>query len=204
MVSRSRLFQCSASFALAFSLSGLVLPAAGAVDQKLVVKPVVEKKVNELPRGELYWRIEHFPSLAQAQAAAGGTGLAAEIDGKVWLFTLAAKGGSSGGSKVAEIGPIPPIAASEYLLRINYARGAPGTKTSVHSHPGSETFYVLAGRLGQRTPHGVAHVDAGHSMVGHGANVPMQVFSDGTSDLEQVIMFVVDATKPFSTPAKLP
>jgi len=73
----------------------------------------------------------------------------------------------------------------------------------VYSHPGSEAFYVIAGRLGQRTPHGVDYVDAGHTMNGHTAGMPMQVFNAGTTDLAALIMFVVDASKPFSVPAKL-
>jgi hypothetical protein len=165
---------------------------------------VAEKKLKQLPSGPLYWRIENFPTLALAQAAAGEASLAAEVSGKVWLFTLGPKGGvTPGGSKAAETGPVPPIAAPEYLLRINHAGGPPGAKTPVHSHPGSEAFYVLAGRLGQRTPHGVAHADAGQSMNGHGADTPMEVFSAGASDLDQLVMFVVDATRPFSSPANL-
>jgi hypothetical protein len=31
----------------------------------------------------------------------------------------------------------------------------------------------------------------------------MQVFNSGTTDLTALIMFVVDASKPFSEPAKL-
>ena len=72
----------------------------------------------------------------------------------------------------------------------------------MHTHPGSEAFYVLAGRLGQKTPHGVSHVDVGQSMPGHGPDTPMEVFSSGTSDLNVLVMFVVDAAKPFSSPAK--
>ncbi|HWB45254.1 MAG TPA: cupin domain-containing protein [Hyphomicrobiaceae bacterium] len=185
----------------------LLLPAAlsapAAAQGQLSIKPVVEKKVSQLPAGPLFWRIETFPALAQAQSAAGATSLAAEISGKAWLFTLGPKGGSTpGGSKVAEIGPVPPITAPEYLLRINHASGPPGAKTSVHTHPGSEAFYVLSGQLGQRTPHGTSHAQAGQSMNGHGPNTPMEVFSSGTSDLDQLVMFVVDATKPFSSPAK--
>jgi hypothetical protein len=189
---------------------GLVLCAAGmlvtpaAAQQALSVKPVVEKKLTQLPAGPLYWRIETFPTLGEAQAAAGPTSLAAEISRKAWLFTLGPKGGATpGGSKVAEIGPVPPTAASEYLLRINHASGAPGAKTSVHTHPGSEAFFVLAGKVGQRTRHGVAYAEAGQAMNGHGPDTAMEVFSAGTIDLDQLVMFVVDATRPFSSPAKL-
>jgi hypothetical protein len=181
----------------------LAMPTVAQQVPPLSVKPVVEKRLKELPAGPLFWRIETFATLGQAQAAAGATALAAEISGKVWLFTLGPSGGTtSGGTKVAEIGPIPAVRAPEYLLRINHASGPPGARTAPHSHPGSEAFYVLKGRLGQRTPHGVAHADAGTAMNGHGADMPMEVFSAGTADLDQLVMFVVDATRPFSSPAR--
>lgn len=192
-----------ALFALPIALMVLQAPAVSA--QGLVVKKVAEKTVKELPPGPLFWRIENFPTLAEAEAAAGATALAAEVSGKAWLFTLGPKGGASpGGSKVAEVGPVPAVTAPEYLLQINHASGPPGAKTRVHSHPGAETFYVLAGRLGQKTPSGVAYAGPGQPMNGHAADTPMMVFSAGSSDLDQLVMFVVDASKPFSAPATLP
>lgn len=188
---------------LLFALHGLMTPAPiSAEDAKLVVKPVAEKKVKELPSGPLYWRLENFPTLAQAEGAAGPTALAAEVAGKVWLFTLGPKdGASSGGTRIAEIGPIPSISAGEYLLRVNRAGGVPGAKTPIHTHPGPEAFYVLTGKLGQKTPHGVSYVEAGASMVGHAADTPMEVFNAGTTDLDEFAIFVVDANRPFSSPA---
>ena len=191
------------------------LQPALAAEGRYVVKPVVSKKVKQLPAGPLYWRVENFPTLAEAQSAIGpgrwnpdtvshdeATALAAEVAGKAWLFTLGPKGGATdGGTKVAEVGPLPPITAKEYLLRVNHGYGPPGAKTKVHSHPGSEAFYVVAGRLGQRTPKGVNHVEAGHTMNGNPADLPMEVFNSGTTELTALIMFVVDATRPFSTPA---
>jgi len=195
---RTGIIQSVIGVALALGLS---LPAAA---QKFEIKPVAEKKVKRLPPGPLYWRLENFPTLAQAEGAAGPTSLAAEVAGKAWLFTLGPKDGATrGGSKVAEIGPVPLISAGEYLLRVNRAGGPPGAKTSVHTHPGSEAFYVLAGRVGQKTPHGVSHADAGRSMNGRGADMPMEVFSSGTTDLDQLVMFVVDAGRSFSSPARL-
>jgi hypothetical protein len=191
--------------ALSLCAMGVLLsPSSAAAQQAFFVKPVAEKKLKQLPVGPLYWQVETFPTLALAQAAAAETSLAAEVSGKAWLFTLGPKGGSTrGGGKVAEIGPVPAISAPEYLLRINHAGGPPQSKTPVHTHPGSEAFYVLAGRLGQRTPHGVSYAEAGQSMNGHGADMAMEVFSAGTTDLDQLVMFVVDATRPFSSPAKL-
>ena len=183
---------------------GLMTSASMPAEIKFVVEPVVETKVKELPPGPLFWRLENFPTLTEAQAAAGPTSLAAEVSGKVWLFTLGAKDGSTpGGSKVVDIGPLPPISAGEYLLRVNRAGGAPGAKTKVHTHPGPEAFYVLAGKVGQKTPHGVNYVEAGGTMVGHGADTPMEVFNAGTTDLDEFAIFVVDANRPFSAPASL-
>ena len=72
----------------------------------------------------------------------------AELAGKVWVFTLGTKDGSTpGGTKVVEIGPV----AGNHRARIFAARqlrlGPPGAETPVHMHPGSEAFYVVAGRL---------------------------------------------------------
>jgi hypothetical protein len=182
-----------------------IVPLSAASEQKFEVKAVAEKKIPKLPAGPLFWRIDNFPTLAQAQAAAGPTGLAVKVYGKIWLFTLGPKGGSSaGGSKVTEIGPVPPISAPEYLLRINSAGGPSGVKTRVHTHPGSESFYVLTGELSQKSPQGMSRVEAGQSMRGHGPGVQMEVSSTGAADLHALVMFVVDATKPFSSPATMP
>src|SRR5262245_6526723 len=209
-------------FAIIFALScfsGIVLlssPSRVAAQAKYVVQPVAEMKVKQLPKGELFWRVESFPTLDKAKTAAppyrwnpdtvsydGLPSLTAEVAGKAWLFILGPKGGAmAGGTKVAEIGPVPPLSAPEYLLRVNYGHGPPGATTPVHMHPGSESFYVIAGRLGQRTPQGVMNVEAGESMNGHPAGMTMEVFNSGSTELDALIMFVVDATRPFSTPAK--
>jgi hypothetical protein len=190
---------------LVFASALCLSPSMATAQQALVIKPLAEKKVAELPAGPLFWRIENFPALAQAQAAAGSWALVAESAGKVWLFTLGPAGGSSaGGTKVAEFGPIPRVVASQYLLRINEASGAPGSTTPVHTHPGSEAFYVLAGEQSIRSPHGVMRVKVGQPEAGHGADMPMQVSSSGSTDLRSLVMFVVDAGKPFSSPAKFP
>jgi hypothetical protein len=182
----------------------LAAQLASAQAPALTIKPLAEKKVAELPEGSLFWRIENFASGADAQAAAGPYSLAVESKGKVWLFTLGGSGGTTpGGTKVAEVGPIPRVKAPLYLLRINEATGTPGAITPVHSHPGSEAFYVLAGEQTIRGDHGVMKVHPGQPAAGHGADMAMQVSSSGATDLHSLVMFVVDANRPFSTPAKL-
>src|SRR3990172_4051722 len=92
--------------AVAVLVSETFLLSSAAVAQQslpagsLAIKVLTEKKVAALPAGRpgLYWRLENFPSLAQAQAAAGPYGLAAEAAGRGWLFTPGPKGGSSAGA----------------------------------------------------------------------------------------------------------
>ena len=93
---------------------------------------------------------------------------------------------------------------SPYLLRVNEASGPPGSITPVHSHPGSEAAYVLSGEQSFRTPHGVMRIAAGKAEAGHGPDTPMQASSSGTADLRALVMFVLDANKPFSKPATMP
>src|SRR6185312_9486348 len=98
-------------------VAGLLLPpSVRADDVRYTVKPIAEMKVKQLPKGPLYWRLENFPTLEQAKAAAGKydwnpdtvsyeglPALTAEAAGKAWLFTLGPKGAAAkpGGTKVA-------------------------------------------------------------------------------------------------------
>jgi len=184
-------------FALVFAVS------AAHADGPLNIKPLVERTVDSLPDGTLYWRIDNFPDVAAATSAAGPWSLVTEPAGKVWLFTLTPDPKGAGpGTKVAEVGPIPRITATKYLLRINQATGAPGAQTPVHTHPGSEAFYVLRGEQSIKGPADTLRVRVGHGEAGRGAGVPMQVSSSGDTDLVALVMFVVDATKPFSSPVE--
>ena len=193
------------------------LPHEAAADAKYSVKPIAELKTRQLPAGPLYWRIVNFPSVERAKAVAasyrwnpdtvsydGSPSLVAEIAGRVWLFTLGPKDAATpGGTKVAEIGPVPAIRAPEYLLRVNYGSGPAGSRTPTHMHPGSESFYVVSGRLGQKLPSGEKYAEAGDTLTGNPADTPMEVFNAGESEVQAFIMFVVDASRPFSVPTRM-
>jgi quercetin dioxygenase-like cupin family protein len=198
----SRLAFCAAFFvgvAASPALAQTQTPPA------LTIKTLASIKIPTVPAAPLFWRLETFPTLALAQSAAGPAALAVQSGGRNWLITLGPAGGTSaGGTKVAEVGPLPKVTAANYLLQVNEASGPPGAITPQHSHPGSETFYVLNGETTSRTPDGTMHVAAGHGEIGHVAGTPMQVSSSGTADLLSLVMFLVDADQPFSTPAKLP
>lgn len=186
---------------LAVGLAWVVLPITASAQPVWDAKILVERKLAALPPGELYWQVESFPTTTQAKAVATDASLVAESAGKAWLFTLAGKGASFGGTKVAEIGPVPAIAAPSYLLRVQEAGGPPGATTPVHSHPGSESFFVLSGTLRDKTQFGTMEVGSSKAMQGHGSDTIMQASSAGPGNLTALVLFVLDATKPFSTPA---
>ena len=101
-----------------------------AAETPLAIKVLADKTLSKLPASPLFWRIETFPTLALARAA-------------------------------ADVGPLPNVVASLYMLRVNEASG-------------------------------------------HGTYMPIQASSSGAMVLHALVMFVVDATKPFSSPANLP
>lgn len=194
--------------ALMHASSGAARPpaerAASAATPAFFITAIAERRVNRLPAERpLYWRIETLPDATAAKAREGDYALAATVEGANWLFTLAPRGGATpGATRVAEIGPIPLPEAKTYLLRVNHAGGPPGSQTSVHSHPGAEAIYVLAGEVTQRTHHGLELGKAGEALNAHAAEMAMQLKSTGSGRLSQLVMFVVDADKPFSPPAK--
>ena len=196
----------------ALVLAGLATAAAwsfqvarAADPPPLSVQKLTSRQVDPPPPGPLYWRLENFADLASARSAAGPWSLVAQADGKVWLFSLGpASDAWHGGTKVAELGPVPAVAAQHVLLQINEASGPPGSVTPVHTHPGSEAYYVISGETICRTPTGDLRVGSGRAAAGHETDTPMQVSSSGSTDLHSLVMFVVDADRPFSTPARWP
>src|SRR5262245_14685759 len=106
-------------FLAIFSIGGAAPPGITASAQEgFFVKAVAEKKIAKMPGGPLYWHVESFPTLAEAHAAVTPMSLAAGVEGKAWLLTLARKNGghvsTPGATRVAEIGPVPVVTAPLY------------------------------------------------------------------------------------------
>ena len=55
--------------ALSFlGIGALAPPLPVAAQAQYIVQPVAEMKVKQLPKGELFWRVESFPTLEKAKA----------------------------------------------------------------------------------------------------------------------------------------
>ena len=186
---------------------GIAMALAPGVAQsqgKFVVEKVAEKTVGSLPDGPLFWTAETFPTLAEAEAKVGESSIAAEIDGKAWLLTLGPENAAGhGGEVVASVGPIDAFEAPEYMLRINTSLAPPGSKTSIHSHPGSEAIHVLSGEVTVRWPDRTEVIAAGESQAGQPPHTAMEATSTGNEDLVELIMFLVDPNEEFGKPAVL-
>lgn len=198
---RSNVFVFLAFITAAFCATAVaqivVSPPAGGAP-----RPIAEKTVDVLPTGPLYWSVRSFKTVEQAQQASGMYGLAAETGGKAWLFTLGPKAESFGsGAVVAEAGPIVPPQSSRFLLRISESISVPGRATPVHTHPGSEAFYVLKGEIEYKTAAKTFTVSAGNASAGPPPNTVMQATTKGNGDAHNLIMFVLDADKPAQAPA---
>jgi quercetin dioxygenase-like cupin family protein len=199
---RTDRFALPAMFAMAIALASW--GTAAQAQAEFVVEVVAEKPLEALPDGNLFWHAETFATLDEAKAAATATGVPAELGGKVWLLTLGPKDmAGHGGEWVATIGPIDRFDAPGYLMRINVSAAPPSSKTSVHSHPGSEAIYILSGEATIRWPNRTDVVGVGESLAGAAPNTAMEATSTGDDDLVELIMFVVDSTLPFGSPAKL-
>ena len=108
-------------------------------------------RCTTLPKGVLFLRLENFSTTKAALDVATSASAVVEWAGKIWLLTLGPKGvRSSGGTLVAEIGPVPDVPpATSYVLDVNEANFDPEMKAQVaqqvHTHPGPEIFYLLTG-----------------------------------------------------------
>jgi quercetin dioxygenase-like cupin family protein len=194
-----------------FVAASVVVPAAGLVSAvsaqdapKFVVNKVAERNLASLPPGDLYWTAETFSTLDEAKAATTDTAVAVEIDGEAWLLTLGPENKiGHGGRWMASIGPIDRFEAPSYMMRINVSDAPPGTETSVHSHPGSEAMYVMSGEVTVRWPDKTSVIQAGEGSPGQPPDTPMLAVSTGDDTLKELIMFVVDPSQEFATPANM-
>lgn len=178
---RRRGFALARFLASFFDIALLVAlpPTLAQGEGKFVIKAIGEKPLSQLPQAPLYWRLKTFPTLAAAEAAAGPTSVAADVEGRFWLFTL----GAPGAQRLAAP-KSPKSALCRRRLRppqIDYASttpvGPPGRRRP-STQPGSETFDALGGDLSQRTPRRM-RLEAGQSMPGHAPGMATEVSSSG-------------------------
>lgn len=143
----------------------------------------------------VYWRLYLFGSRTAAEAAKSPMGLVVEEDSRVWLSEFGPQDISSrGGETVATIGPLELPEAESYSAVLSYAIMQPGDSSRVHTHPGPEGWYVIAGEQCLETPAGANSAGAGQSMTAP-PNVPMELNVTGTATRRAFALVIHDSAQ---------
>ena len=143
---------------------------------------------------DVYWHLHTFQSRKAADAAKSATGLVVEEDGRVWLSEFGSRNSPPrGGKVVAVVGPMRLPPATDYSAVLSYALMRPGDNSRVHTHPGPEGWYVIAGEQCLETPAGVSRSRAGGVMTVP-ANVPMELNVTGAT-LRRAFALVIHDSK---------
>jgi len=149
----------------------------------------------------VYWHLRTFGSRSAADAAKSATGVVVEEDGRVWLSEFGPKDmPSRGGEAIAVIGPMQLPSAKSYSAVVSYAVMRPGDSSRVHTHPGPEAWYVLAGEQCLETPAGASRARAGATMTVP-PNVPMELNIPGTALRRAFALVIHDSTQDRGIPS---
>jgi quercetin dioxygenase-like cupin family protein len=145
----------------------------------------------------VFWHLQTYPSLAEANAAKSSSGIVVEEDGRVWLSEFGSKDrASQGGHRVAVIGPLSLVAGKKYDAEIAYSVMAPSDHSRVHTHAGPEAWYVIAGAQCLETPAGALRGHAGETMIA-APNGPMQLSVTGADVARALTLVIHDSTQEF-------
>ncbi|NKJ44243.1 hypothetical protein [Novosphingobium sp. SG720] len=161
---------------------------------------LVHTPLPSLPPGPLFWHLDTFPSLADAEHAASATSTVTKAFGSVWLFTLQHAGWRpKGGKHMAEIGPLPLAAAATYSA--DYLRSVfkPGATAPLHVHSGPEAFYAVAGDTCLETPDGVQIGRGPGNSLLIKAGPPMLLMAIGKLPRQGFALILHDAAQPATT-----
>ena len=149
----------------------------------------------------VYWHLYTFGSRESAEAARSATGIVVEEDGRAWLSEFGARDTAPrGGKAVAVVGPLQLPVAKSYSAVLSYAVMRPGDSSRVHTHPGPEGWYVLAGEQCLETPAGANRAGTGQTMTVP-PNVPMELNVNGTKLRRAFALVIHDSTQERGVPS---
>jgi len=152
-------------------------------------------------QASVYWHLRAFPSRKAADAVRSATGIVVEEDGRVWLSEFGARDAAPrGGEAIAVVGPLELPAAKSYAAVLSYAVMRPGDSSRVHTHPGPEGWYVLAGEQCLETPDGANRARAGGTATVR-SNIPMELNVTGTRLRRAFALVIHDSAQQRGIPS---
>ena len=150
----------------------------------------------------VYWHLRAFPTRKAAESAKSASGIVVEEDGRVWLSEFGDRNGTSrGGDRIAVVGPLQLPEAKAYTAVLSYAVMRPGDNSRVHTHPGPEGWYVLAGEQCLETPAGATKVESGGTMTVP-SNTPMELNVTGKTVRRAFALVIHDSAQPRGIPSE--
>jgi quercetin dioxygenase-like cupin family protein len=152
-------------------------------------------------QASVYRHLRAFPSRKAAEAAKSATGLVVEEDGRAWLSEFGPRNAAPrGGEAIAVVGPLQLTAAKSYTAVLSYAVMRPGDDSRVHTHPGPEGWYVLAGEQCLETPAGAIRAQAGGTATVP-PNIPMELNVTGTALRRAFALVIHDSAQQRGIPS---
>lgn len=149
----------------------------------------------------VYWHLRAFPSRKAAEAAKSATGIVVEENGRAWLSEFEPRNAAAlAGEAIAIVGPLQLPAAKSYSAVLSYAVMRPGDNSRVHTHPGPEGWYVLAGEQCLETPAGANKARAGETTM-VSPNVPMELNVTGTTVRRAFALVIHDSAQQRGIPS---
>ena len=163
---------------------------------------IATKKGLQFAQPTVYWHLRTFPTRAAAEAAKSATGIVVEEDGRIWLSEFAPRDDApEGGKDVAEIGPLELPPAKTYDAVISYAVMRPGDRSLVHTHPGPEGWYMLAGEQCLETQTGTTKKARVGETMTVAPNVPMQLSIVGETVRRSLVLIIHDSAQAAIIPS---
>lgn len=126
-----------------------------------------ELRIDRSPRA-IYWHIFAFSDARSArdEARKHRWSSVAASHRRHWLYVLGPRRlRVSGGRRVAAVGPMRLPEGRPMMARFLESHFPPGMRTRVHSHPGPEGFYVVAGEQCMDTPTDRRKIGAGGTFI---------------------------------------
>lgn len=144
----------------------------------------------ESPPARIYWIAYSFPTATAAAAAARAHKWSAmtQSHGLYWAHVLAPQEVRLvGGIRRAVVGPMALAAGRPIRARFIESFFLPGMRTSVHSHPGPEGFYVLDGVQCMDLPSGARQLGTGETMIVPARSIHFQSAPKGRRNVAVVL-----------------
>lgn len=160
-----------------------------------------DQPIGKVEQPQLFWYLDVYPTRSEAGKASGPNGTVAESLGKVWLFTIEKAGWqpSLPGERIAAIGPLPVIPGAQYSALFMESVSMTETTSPIHTHPGPEAWYTVAGETCLETPDGKLVGRPGGPPVIVPGGSPMMLTVNGSGQRQALTLILHESSKPPST-----